>query len=69
MARWVLTCPECKLEFTHSQVQDAYGLSLLDAFSWICNKPELPDDGIRLQCPNCMNEKMYKRYQLIYKAD
>jgi len=69
LARWVLTCPECKLEFTHSQVKDTYAPSLKDAFSWICDKPELPDEGIHLRCPNCMSETAYKRYQLIYRAD
>jgi hypothetical protein len=43
-------------------------MTLLDPFAWIGDKPELPDTGISLECPNCKKVAVYKRYQLTYRA-
>jgi len=71
LARWILTCPECKQEFTHSQVNEAEpdGPSLLDPFSWIAGKPKFPEAGLRFTCPKCMVETTYQRHELIYRSD
>jgi hypothetical protein len=71
LARWVLTCPQCKQEFTHSDVNEPGegGASLLDAFSWIAGKPEFPEQGLYFACPVCKVESTYQRHELIYKTD
>ena len=71
MARWVLTCPKCKQEFTHSQVKDddEGGASLLDPFSWIAGKPRFPEAGLAVTCPNCTAQTIYQRHELIYRTE
>jgi hypothetical protein len=66
--RWVLGCPECKQEFTHTVIDPEYRTPLIDPFAWIGDKPDLPNDGVRLECPNCKKISVYKRYQLTYRA-
>jgi predicted RNA-binding Zn-ribbon protein involved in translation (DUF1610 family) len=66
--RWVLGCPECGEEFTHSEIDAEYRPPLLDPFSWIADKPELPESGVSLECPNCKKTSVYKRHQLTYRA-
>jgi uncharacterized C2H2 Zn-finger protein len=65
MARWVLDCPRCGKEFTHSKVEDK-GFALGD---WPEPKPEFPDGGQSLDCPNCQNTSLYQRHQLTYRAN
>jgi endogenous inhibitor of DNA gyrase (YacG/DUF329 family) len=64
MPRWILNCPECQEEFTHSEVRES-----LHGISWWDEKPELPESGIQLECPNCKKTSAYQRYQLIYRKD
>lgn len=66
--RWVLGCPHCNQEFTHSEIDTEYRTPLLDPFAWIGDKPELPVAGVGLECPNCKKVSIYKRYQLTYRA-
>ena len=68
MARWVLGCPECKEDFTHSQIDVASQTFTSDPFAWLGDKPKFPDAGVRLECPNCKKTSVYKRTQLIYRA-
>jgi hypothetical protein len=68
MARWVLACPDCNNEFTHSEINREQRPPTLDPFGWIDSKPELPNEGVRLPCPNCKKISVYKRYQLTYNA-
>ncbi len=68
MPRWVLGCPECGEEFTHSEIGKEYRSALYDSFAWIGEKPEIPREGVSLECPNCSNVSVYKRHQLTYKA-
>jgi hypothetical protein len=68
MPRWILGCPNCNQEFTHSEIDTQSRTPLLDPFSWIADKPKLPEAGTRLECPNCKKVSIYKRHQLIYRA-
>ncbi len=68
MPRWVLACPSCNQEFTHSEIDPSDRAPQLDPFSWIDHKPELPEVGVKLACPNCREVSTYKRYQLTYRA-
>jgi hypothetical protein len=62
MPRWILTCPGCSEEFTHSEVTSE-GIP----FTWGERKPDIPDGGANLECPHCKKSAVYKRYQLIYR--
>jgi uncharacterized protein (DUF983 family) len=64
MARWILECHSCGTEFTHSEI-DA---SIRDPFTNIELKPEFPDRGKRVVCPNCRNSSIYQRFELLYRA-
>jgi hypothetical protein len=66
--RWVVGCPECKQEFTHSEISADRRPSALDPFAWIGDKPDIPETGISLKCPNCNKAAIYKRYQLTYRS-
>jgi hypothetical protein len=68
MARWVLGCPDCKEDFTHSQVEIRSQTSVQDPFSWLGDKPEFPTSGLMLECPNCKKTSVYRRTQLTYRA-
>ena len=65
--RWVLGCPECDREFTHSEIDTSRQPPPLDLYSWIGDKPEMPESGIRVECTHCKKVSLYKRYQLIYR--
>jgi endogenous inhibitor of DNA gyrase (YacG/DUF329 family) len=67
MARWVLDCPNCNKEFTHTNINDR-GSALRDPFTSPEAKPEFPDGGLSVVCPNCKNTSVYQRYQLTYQA-
>jgi len=68
MPRWVLDCPECGEEFTHSEIDVENRSPLLDSFAWIGDKPEIPQEGVSLVCPNCSKVSVYKRHELTYRA-
>jgi len=63
MQRWVLDCPKCKAELTHSQVHDS-DFSGSDPYACL-TKPKFPDGGLSVLCPNCKIAFVYQRYQLI----
>jgi phage FluMu protein Com len=65
MPYWVLKCPECKIHFTHSEVhvgREHYGLWMLPP------KPEFPEGGSWIECPNCKKISLFQRFQLTYAA-
>lgn len=68
MARWVLSCPECSQEFTHSQAEAPSQNSFRDPFAWLGEKPEFPDAGLQMECPNCNKTAIYRRTQLMYRS-
>jgi endogenous inhibitor of DNA gyrase (YacG/DUF329 family) len=67
MARWVLACPECQQEFTHSEIVPS-ALRELDPFTRTEVKPEFPSGGLNVLCPHCSQPSVYQRYQLLYRA-
>jgi hypothetical protein len=64
MPRWVLNCPECHNDFTHSDVEDS---KLEDYF--LAPKPEFPVAGLSMECPNCHRTSLFQWNQLGYRAD
>ncbi len=66
--RWVLSCPKCEQEFTHTEIQADYRSPQIDPFSWIVDKPEMTKGGASLECPNCKKTSVYNRHQLTYRA-
>jgi hypothetical protein len=65
MARWVLSCPYCRKEFTYSEIPSTSRLA--DFFLPV--KPDLPAEGIKLDCPACERPTIFFRHQLLYRAE
>jgi C4-type Zn-finger protein len=65
MARWVFSCPICKNEFTYSEIPRKIRL----ADYYLPVKPELPTQGVQLDCPSCKRPTTFFRHQLMYRAD
>jgi endogenous inhibitor of DNA gyrase (YacG/DUF329 family) len=66
VARWIVNCPECSQDFTHSEISiPGKGL---DPFMWLGDKPDFPPEGVTLECPNCKKAAVYMRHQLFYRA-
>lgn len=63
--RWVLGCTECHKEFTQSVVPRSFHDYLVLVWP---PKPEFPQGGMRMQCPNCRNVSVYERYQLVLRT-
>jgi hypothetical protein len=63
MPYWVLDCPQCHKEFVHSEIDGEkkhHGLWALPS------KPEFPEGGAKLDCPNCKQASLFQRFQLRY---
>ena len=67
MPRWMLYCSLCRRVFPHSEV--TFDSSVANPFGWLGNKPNFPDGGLSLKCPNCMEAALYQRYQLFYQHE
>jgi hypothetical protein len=67
VARWVLECAQCEVEFTHSQVPESGDL-ILDPFTLTVAKPEFPAGGVTTVCPSCKEAAVYQRHQLLYRV-
>jgi hypothetical protein len=65
MSRWVLLCPSCHQEFTHSQIKRE---TLEDYFLGEI-KPQFPESGLSISCPNCHTTSVYQRFQLRYRSE
>ena len=63
MAQWTLQCDNCNFVFTHSMIKDA---GAPDFF--LPEKPEFPEGGSELECPNCGHKDTYQRHELVYRA-
>jgi hypothetical protein len=68
MPRWVVTCPKCRSEFTHTLVRDLTQGSLTRDVFASPPKPPIPDGGSRLDCPNCGGNQAYQISDLRYRA-
>ncbi len=67
MPRWIVRCPECEKEFTHTQIGKTIGLAR-DPFA-SPPKSEIPESGTELTCPACSKASRYKTFDLRYRAD
>jgi rubredoxin len=63
MARWTLPCENCNFEFTHSMIGKSGAANFLEP-----PKPEFPDGGAELECPNCGHKDTYQRIELAYQS-
>jgi len=63
MARWTLRCDNCSFEFTHSMIEDSGVANFFHP-----PKPEFPDGGAELECPNCGSKDTYQRHELAYQT-
>ena len=63
MPSWNLTCQNCSESFTHSKIE---GGNLANYF--VPQKPEFPEEGQELQCPNCNTKAQYQRTDLRYDS-
>jgi hypothetical protein len=61
--QWVLDCPECRAEFTHTIIRS----SSIDPFTGPLEKPDFPPEGLRVECPHCKKCCLYKKSQLILR--
>jgi hypothetical protein len=61
--RWMLFCADCKKEFTHSEVADGGPFS-----AWTAIKPDFPEAGLQIECPNCRKAFVYQRYELVLRT-
>jgi hypothetical protein len=65
--RWVASCPECRKEFTHTNIgKSAAGMR--DPFAWPA-KPQIPEGGTQLICPKSNKPSAYRTVDLRYRAD
>jgi len=64
MPQWVLNCQHCHKPFTHSEINLARPPLSYDLF-WP-PKPDFPEGGLRMACPNCKKGSTYQRYELMY---
>ena len=67
MARWVLGCPECNQDFTHSEIPADPEQGLTDNLYGVESKPEFPPGGLNMKCPSCKKTSLFQRFQLIYQ--
>ena len=65
MTCWVLYCPGCGAELTHSQIYNS-DFSGYDPYTSL-SKPKFPDGGLSVFCPQCKGTSLFQRYQLVYQ--
>ena len=64
MARLMFTCPDCKVDFTHTEAPSDGGV-----FAYSSIKPVFPDGGIGAVCPNCGKPTVFQRNQPTYRVN
>jgi hypothetical protein len=62
MPSWVITCRNCRVDFEHTKINNYTLLNFLDPA-----KPEVPPEGVQLECPKCGHAAIYKRTDLFYR--
>ena len=63
MPRWTLRCDICDFRFTHSVIDDSRITNFMEPA-----KPEFPEGGSELECPNCGHKGTYQRTELAYQT-
>jgi hypothetical protein len=66
MPQWVLNCQHCHKPFTHSEINLVSPASYDPVWP---PKPDFPEGGLRMKCPNCKQPSTYQRYELKYTHD
>jgi endogenous inhibitor of DNA gyrase (YacG/DUF329 family) len=62
MASWTLKCPNCDSNFVHSSIEDTF-----ENYFWP-KRPTVPDDGIKMDCPECGKSATYQTDDLRYQS-
>ena len=65
MPQWVLNCSNCHKVFTHSKINPRPETIPYDPL-WP-TKPDFPNGGLKLACPNCRTPAVYQRFELMYR--
>lgn len=63
VARWVFTCKNCFKVVPNGEV----GNTLTDYF--FPKKPEIPVEGIEMECPECKTKYVYQQNELWYERN
>ena len=64
--RWVFRCPMCNTDIFHSKV---LSLAVNDVYlPGTGPKPQLPAEGLKVKCPNCHKETLFKRHELVFRT-
>jgi DNA-directed RNA polymerase subunit RPC12/RpoP len=69
MPRWMLKCPKCSHDFTHTKIE----LSVIEE-AWrdpfqILRKPMITQAGETQTCPECKSKSVFQRHQLFYHEE
>jgi hypothetical protein len=65
MPCWVVTCPECKHTFTHTEIHPfLFELADREHFRVVPKPP-----GGERTCPNCKTETVFQPHCLFYRED
>jgi hypothetical protein len=67
MPEWVLGCQHCRKVFSHSKIKPRPATDPYDPL-WP-SKPEFPEGGLNLACPDCQLPALYQRFELVYRPD
>jgi hypothetical protein len=61
MLNWMLHCEQCDTTFAHSGIQ-----AIAEQFSLfqVVSKPEFPNGGVSIECPNCQKGSVYQGHRL-----
>jgi hypothetical protein len=66
--RWVVTCPECEKEFTHTPISKISRGMMRDLFA-SPPKPQIPQNGAGMECPSCHKTSVFRAVDLRFRAD
>jgi hypothetical protein len=63
MPSWILDCVGCGSNFTHSVIEPR---KIEDHY--LPAKPVIALEGVELECPDCKQKAVYRRFDLRYQA-
>jgi hypothetical protein len=62
--QWFLNCHQCRKYFKHSDIEPRPTNHLSDYDPLWPYRPDVPEEGFQMACPNCGETATYHRYQL-----
>jgi hypothetical protein len=65
MPRWVVTCPNCSHEFTHTEIDSTMLAQGQHDLFGVLPKPS----NEKRTCPNCNTESAFCKTDLFYRED